>query len=88
MGNLESLRDWGHAKDYAEMQWKILQHKKPDDFVIATDFQCSVRKFVEKTAKKMGFTIKWKGKGLKEKGIVNKINKKLSKYCKIKEGKK
>ena len=86
MGNLESLRDWGHAKDYAEMQWKILQHKKPDDFVIATDFQCSVRKFVEKTAKEMGFTIKWKGKGLKEKGIVNKINKKLSKYCKIKEG--
>ena len=86
LGNLESLRDWGHAKDYAEMQWKILQHKKPDDFVIATDFQCSVRKFVEKTAKEMGFTIKWKGKGLKEKGIVNKINKKLSKYCKIKEG--
>ena len=86
LGNLESLRDWGHAKDYAEMQWKILQHKKPDDFVIATDFQCSVRKFVEKTAKEMGFTINWKGKGLKEKGIVNKINKRLSKHCKIKEG--
>ena len=87
IGNLDSLRDWGHAKDYAEMQWKILQYKKADDFVISTDFQCSVRKFAEKTAKELGFTIKWKGKGLNEKGYVKKIYKKLTKHCKIREGK-
>ena len=86
LGNLDSLRDWGHAKDYAEMQWKILQHKKADDFVISTDFQCSVRKFAEKAAKELGFRILWKGKGLNEKGYVEKLNKSLSKLCKIKEG--
>ena len=86
LGNLDSLRDWGHAKDYAEMQWKILQYKKPEDFVISTDFQCSVREFAEKTAKHLGFEILWKGKGLKEKGIVGKIKKKISKFSKIKEG--
>ena len=86
LGNLDSLRDWGHAKDYAEMQWKILQHKKPDDFVISTDFQCSVRKFAEKTARQLGFDISWKGKGIHEIGKVGKIKKKISKFCKIKEG--
>jgi GDPmannose 4,6-dehydratase len=86
LGNLDSLRDWGHARDYAEMQWKILQHKKADDFVISTDFQCSVRKFAEKVANELGFKILWKGKGLNEKGYVEKINKNLSKFCKIKKG--
>jgi GDPmannose 4,6-dehydratase len=63
------LRDWGHAKDYAEMQWKILQHKKPDDFVIATDFQCSVRKFVEKTAQETGFYYKMERQRIEGKRI-------------------
>ena len=86
LGNLDSLRDWGHAKDYAEMQWKILQHKKADDFVISTDYQCSVRDFIEKASVELGFSISWKGRGLNEKAYVKKIKKKLSNMCKLKEG--
>jgi len=66
LGNLDSLRDWGHAKEYAEMQWKILQHNRPDDFVIATGKQISVRTFLIKVAGQLGIKIFFKGKGLNE----------------------
>ena len=69
MGNLDSLRDWGHARDYVEMQWLMLQQETPDDFVIATGRQESVRRFIELTAKELGWGgIKWQGKGLNETG--------------------
>mgnify|MGYP003705996037 CR=1 FL=1 len=74
MGNLESKRDWGHAKDYAYMQWLILQQKKPDDYVISTGKQYSVRKFIELTCYELGFEIGWRNKGLKEVGYIKRIN--------------
>ena len=72
-----SKRDWGHAKDYVESMWKILQNKKPDDFVIATNKSYSVKDFVNISAKKIGFKIKWKNKGLNEVGIDKITNKKI-----------
>ena len=69
LGNLNSLRDWGHAKDYVEAQWLILQHNEPDDFVVATGSQISGREFGEKVAKKLDIKITWKGQGLKEEGV-------------------
>ena len=69
LGNLYAIRDWGHAKDYAASMWKILQYKKPDDWVIATNKEITVKAFVNKVAKKLDIKIKWKGKGEKEKGI-------------------
>tara|TARA_Y100000389_G_scaffold187711_1_gene209440 strand:- start:548 stop:1591 length:1044 start_codon:yes stop_codon:yes gene_type:complete len=69
LGNLYAKRDWGHAKDYCFAMWKILQQKKPDDFVIATGIQFSIKEFINKTAKKLDMKIFWKGKGLNEKGI-------------------
>ncbi len=69
LGNLDSLRDWGHARDYVEIQWLMLQQEEPEDFVIATGRQESVRTFVELTAKRLGFGINWKGKGEGEVGI-------------------
>jgi len=68
LGNLDALRDWGHAKDYVEMQWLMLQQDKPEDFVIATGVQYSVRDFVNTAAKELGITIRWEGKGVEEKG--------------------
>ena len=68
LGNLDSKRDWGHAKDYVEAMWKILQQKKPDDYVIATGKQLSIRQFVNMVSKKLSIKINWKGKGLKERG--------------------
>jgi GDPmannose 4,6-dehydratase len=68
LGNLDALRDWGHAKDYVEMQWLMLQQDQPEDFVIATGVQYSVRDFVEIAAKELGISVKWKGKGVDEKG--------------------
>jgi GDPmannose 4,6-dehydratase len=68
LGNLDSKRDWGHAKDYVEMQWLMLQRDKPDDFVIATGVQYSVREFVDAAAAEIGIAITWKGKGVEEKG--------------------
>jgi len=68
LGNLDALRDWGHAKDYVEMQWLMLQQDHPEDFVIATGVQYSVRQFVDIAAKELGISIKWKGKGVDEKG--------------------
>ena len=69
LGNLYAVRDWGHAKDYAVSMWKILQYKKPDDWVIATNKENTVKKFVDLTAKKLSIKIKWVGKGIKERGI-------------------
>ena len=74
LGNLDAKRDWGHAKDYVDAMWKILQHSKPDDFVIATGKQYSVRQFLNKTSSKLGINIKWKGKGIKEKAIDSNTN--------------
>jgi len=69
LGNLDSKRDWGHARDYVEAMWKILQQKKPDDFVIATGKQLSIRQFINLVSKKLKLDIIWKGKGLSEKGF-------------------
>ena len=77
IGNLDAKRDWGHAKDYVEGMWLILQNKKPDDFVLATGSSYSVREFCEIAFNKIGVAIKWVGKGLKEKGINTKNNKVL-----------
>ena len=68
LGNLNALRDWGHAKDFVEMQWLMLQQDKPEDFVIATGLQHSVRDFVNSAAKELNINIAWKGQGLNEKG--------------------
>jgi len=70
MGNMDALRDWGHAKDYVRMQWMMLQQDKPQDFVIATGVQYSVRDFVERTAKELGITLAFEGEGVKEVGKV------------------
>ena len=69
LGNLYAIRDWGHAKDYAISMWKILQYKKPDDWVIATNKENTVKNFVNTTAKKLSLKIKWIGKGINEKAI-------------------
>ncbi|MBM5793173.1 MAG: GDP-mannose 4,6-dehydratase [Cyanobacteria bacterium K_DeepCast_0m_m1_088] len=70
MGNLDSLRDWGHARDYVEMQWRMLQQQHPEDFVIATGRQESVRRFIELTAQQLGWgPMHWQGSGLEETGI-------------------
>ena len=76
LGNLNAKRDWGHAQDYVEAMWKMLQLKKPDDFVIATGKQYTVRHFINISAKFLGIKIKWIGKGVNEKGI-NKDNGKV-----------
>ena len=68
LGNLDAKRDWGHARDYVEAMWKILQQKKPDDFVIATGKQYSIRQFINFVSKKLNMRIKWSGKGINEKG--------------------
>jgi len=67
LGNLYAIRDWGHAKDYAVSMWKILQYKKPDDWVIATNKENTVKNFVNMTAKKLSLKLKWSGKGINEK---------------------
>ena len=69
LGNMDSLRDWGHAKDYVEMQWLMLQQDQPDDYVIASGEQHSVREFVTIAAKELGITMKWEGTGSDEKGF-------------------
>ena len=75
LGNLDSKRDWGHAKDYVEAMWKILQQNKPDDYVVSTGKTFSVRKFVETAGKVLGFKIFWRKKGANEIGIDKKTNK-------------
>lgn len=68
LGNLDAKRDWGHAKDYVEMQWLMLQQKKPEDFVIATGLQFSVRDFVNAASEELGIQIQWQGRGAAERG--------------------
>ena len=68
MGNIDALRDWGHAKDYVRMQWLMLQQDQPEDFVIATGVQYSVRQFIEKTAAALGMQLRWEGDGVNEVG--------------------
>ena len=75
LGNLSAKRDWGHAKDYVKMQWLMLQQEKPEDFVIATGVQHSVREFVEIAANEMGMDLEWQGKGLDETGVETKSGK-------------
>ena len=91
LGNIDAVRDWGHAEDYVEIQWKILQQEKPDDFVVATGRQISVRIFIELAAKELGWGgIKWEGEGIKEIGrridtneVVIKIDKKYFRPCEV-----
>ncbi|MGK4818491.1 GDP-mannose 4,6-dehydratase, partial [Salmonella enterica] len=66
LGNMDALRDWGHARDYVEMQWLMLQQEQPEDFVIATGVQYSVRQFVEAAALELGITLRWEGTGVDE----------------------
>ena len=68
VGNLDAKRDWGHARDYVEMQWLMLQQETPEDFVIATGEQHSVREFIEATAHEMGTSIAWHGRGIDQEG--------------------
>ena len=75
LGNLDAKRDWGHARDYVEMQWLMLQQEKPDDFVIATGVQHSVRDFVDAAAAELGITLSWQGTGVEETGIVQSCSK-------------
>ena len=70
LGNLDARRDWGHARDYVEAQWLMLQHDRPMDFVIATGKQYSVRDFVDTAAESMGLQLEWRGEGANEKGVV------------------
>lgn len=70
MGNMDALRDWGHAKDYVRMQWMMLQQEQPEDFVIATGVQYSVRQFIEWSAKELGITLRFEGKGIDEVAII------------------
>ena len=70
LGNLEAKRDWGHAKDFVEAQWLMLQQEKPDDYVIATGEQHSVREFVECAAEKLGMPLRWEGEGVNEKAYT------------------
>ncbi|MEG0166145.1 GDP-mannose 4,6-dehydratase [Anaerorhabdus sp.] len=77
LGNMDSLRDWGYAKDYVECMWLMLQHSKPEDFVIATGEQHTVRDFTEKAFKANGIAIRWEGQGLEEKGFDKETGKML-----------
>lgn len=74
MGNMDALRDWGHAKDYVRMQWMMLQQDQPEDFVIATGVQYSVREFISWSAKELGLTLRFDGQGIEEVAIVEKID--------------
>ena len=78
MGNIDALRDWGHAKDYVRMQWMMLQQEKPDDFVIATGIQYSVRNFITWVASDLGIEIEFSGKGIDEIGTVSKVNNEIA----------
>ena len=84
MGNMDALRDWGHAKDYVRMQWMMLQQEKPEDFVIATGVQFSVRDFIKMSAQELGIELTFEGNGIDEKGVVKKITD--SKPTKLKVG--
>jgi GDPmannose 4,6-dehydratase len=83
VGNMNALRDWGHAKDYVRMQWMMLQQEQPKDFVIATGVQYSVRQFIEKAAAQLGITIRWEGEGREEIGIIESL---ATSYASLSEG--
>jgi len=83
MGNMDALRDWGHAKDYVRMQWMMLQQDKPEDFVIATGVQYSVRQFILWTAEELGITLSFKGSGVNEEGVVTAVNSQISPAVKV-----
>jgi GDPmannose 4,6-dehydratase len=83
MGNLDALRDWGHAKDYVEMQWLMLQQDKPEDFVIASGKQKSVREFIELAANEIGITLRFEGQGINEIGIVENVDTSLAPNIKV-----
>ena len=83
LGNLNALRDWGHARDYVRMQWMILQHHKPDDFVIATEKQISVREFLEIAAEELGIRLKFSGSEENEIGYVDYISEKIETELKL-----
>lgn len=74
LGNLSARRDWGHARDYVEMQWLMLQQEQPEDFVIATGVQYSVRQFVDYACQELGVTLRWQGQGVDEVGIVERVD--------------
>jgi GDPmannose 4,6-dehydratase len=74
LGNLDALRDWGHARDYVQMQWLMLQQERPEDYVIATGRQYSVRHFVEVAARELGIELAWRGHGADERGVVARID--------------
>ncbi|HCW67729.1 MAG TPA: GDP-mannose 4,6-dehydratase [Thalassospira lucentensis] len=78
LGNMDALRDWGHAKDYVRMQWMMLQQEEARDYVIATGRQVTVRKFVELSARELGITLSFEGEGVSEKGIVEAVDKLIS----------
>ena len=82
LGNLSALRDWGHARDYVEMQWLMLQQDHAEDFVIATGVQYSVRQFVEFAAAELGITLAWQSEGTNERGVVSAVTGKEAK-CKV-----
>ena len=84
LGNLSALRDWGHAKDYVEMQWLMLQQDRPEDFVIATGVQYSVRQFVEFSARELGITLRFEGVGEGEVGVVTSVQGDMAR-CKVGE---
>jgi GDPmannose 4,6-dehydratase len=73
MGNMDSLRDWGHAKDYVRMQWMMLQQDQPEDFVIATGVQYSVRQFIDMAARELGVTLRFEGEGVNEQAVVQSV---------------
>jgi len=83
MGNLDSLRDWGHAKDYVRMQWMMLQQDTPDDYVIATGKQYSVREFIRWTAAELGLTLRFEGSGVDERAVVEKIEGEMAPALKV-----
>ena len=86
LGNLDSLRDWGYAKDYVECMWLILQHNTPEDFVIATGVQHTVREFATLAFKYAGIELRWEGEGINERGIVASINETANANIKVKVG--
>jgi GDPmannose 4,6-dehydratase len=83
MGNLDALRDWGHAKDYVRMQWMMLQHHEPQDFVIATGVQYTVREFIAKSAAQIGVELEFVGSGVEEKAVVRAITGNLAPALKV-----
>jgi GDPmannose 4,6-dehydratase len=83
MGNIDALRDWGHAKDYVRMQWLMLQQNQPEDFVIATGVQFSVRQFIQWSAQVLGIGLRFEGKGVEEKAIVSSIQGEMAPSLKV-----